>query len=124
MKGASVPAQAFSNDRDPFRLNAEAMKYQRALDHHVVTLLLIAHGRPGAFRIGNAWIDAEVLKGHAADLALWGVETIALWCCHIGSDADFPAIYADLFGERTFNNSKGGWGYDYFTSYALPDFIG
>ena len=41
-----------------------------------------------------------------------------------GSDADFPAIYADLFGERTFNNSKGGWGYDYFTSYALPDFIG
>ena len=41
-----------------------------------------------------------------------------------GSDADFPAVYADLFGERTLNNSKGGWEYDYFTSYAMPDFIG
>lgn len=41
-----------------------------------------------------------------------------------GTDADFPAIYADLFGERTFDNSKGGWAYDYFTSYALPDFVG
>ena len=41
-----------------------------------------------------------------------------------GTDADFPAIYADLFGERTFEPSKGGWDYDYFTSYALPDFVG
>ena len=41
-----------------------------------------------------------------------------------GSDVDFPAIYADLFGERIFNNCKVGWGYDYFTSYAMPDFIG
>ena len=41
-----------------------------------------------------------------------------------GTDADFPAIYADLFGERTFINSKGGWDYEYFTSYALPDFVG
>ena len=40
-----------------------------------------------------------------------------------GSDADFPAIYADLFGERTFDPSEGGWEYDYFTSYALPDFV-
>jgi hypothetical protein len=41
-----------------------------------------------------------------------------------GSDVDFPAIFADLFGERTFNNSKGRCGYYYFTSYAMPDFIG
>ena len=41
-----------------------------------------------------------------------------------GTDADFPEIYADLFGERTFDPSKGGWDYDYFTSYALPDFVG
>ena len=33
-----------------------------------------------------------------------------------GTDADFPAIYADLFGERTFDPRKGGWDYDYFTS--------
>ena len=31
---------------------------------------------------------------------------------------------ADLFGERSFDPSKGGWDYDYFTSYALPDFVG
>ena len=38
--------------------------------------------------------------------------------------ADFPAIYSDLFGERTFNNRKGGWSYEYLTSYGLPEFAG
>lgn len=64
----------------------------------VGTLHLIAHGRPGAFRIGNVWIDAEALKAHAADLAHWGVETIALWSCHVGADADFVALLAELSG--------------------------
>ena len=41
-----------------------------------------------------------------------------------GSDADFPAIYADLFGKQTFDNSDGGWGYDYLTSFGLPEFGG
>jgi len=41
------------------------------------------------------------------------------------SDADFPAIYADLFGERTFDNSVGGWSYEVFTSLNdLPDLVG
>ena len=41
-----------------------------------------------------------------------------------GTDADYPAIYADLFGERTFDKSNGGWSYDYLTSYGLPEFGG
>ena len=65
-------------------------------------------------------VEGDVVKAQFHEAA-W---SSPLWSCHVGSDADFPAIYADLFGERTFNNSKGGWGYDYFTSYALPDFIG
>ena len=41
------------------------------------------------------------------------------------SDADFPAIYADLFSERTFDNSSGGWSYEVFTSLKdLPDLVG
>ena len=41
-----------------------------------------------------------------------------------GSDANFPAIYADLFSNRTFDNSDGGWSYDVFNSFGLPDFLG
>jgi len=41
-----------------------------------------------------------------------------------GTDADFPAIYADLFGKQTFDNSDGGWGYDCLTSFGLPEFGG
>ena len=40
------------------------------------------------------------------------------------ADAHFPTIYVDLFSECTFVNSKGGWDDEYFTSYALPDFVG
>ena len=40
------------------------------------------------------------------------------------SDADFPAIYADLFGNRTFDNRDGGWTYEVLNSFGLPDFLG
>ena len=40
------------------------------------------------------------------------------------SDVNFPAIYADLFGNRTFDNSQGGWRYEVFNSFGLPDFLG
>ena len=40
------------------------------------------------------------------------------------TDADFPAIYADLFGERTFDPSQGGWAYQQFNSLQdLPSFL-
>jgi hypothetical protein len=68
----------------------------------------------------NQALDAVASKGtNPADLLQVSVVGMG-----DGTDADFPAIYADLFGERTFDNSKGGWEYDYFTSYALPDFVG
>ena len=38
------------------------------------------------------------------------------------TEVDFPAIYGDLFGERTFDNRSGGWSYEYLTSYGLPEF--
>ena len=40
-----------------------------------------------------------------------------------GTDADFLAIYTDLFGERTFDDNSA-WSYEYNTSYALPEFGG
>ena len=40
------------------------------------------------------------------------------------TDADFPAIYADLFDERTFDPSQGGWGYQQLNSLKdLPSFL-
>ena len=37
------------------------------------------------------------------------------------TDADFPAIYTDLFGERTFDDSSD-WDYQFHRSYVLPEF--
>ena len=220
--GAQLPVLVGEQNGDPLKGISEDLRQQREAGQPIRTLHLIAHGRPGAFRIGNVWIDAEALKAHANELAHWGVEAIALWSCHVGADADFvallaelsgaqvlasadwlgrdgdgnerlqlgawsladvtdasawpasfrlasvpydeistgalsqrlssqpddlllldvkplassaadaidgtdadfPAIYANLFGECTFDPSKGGWDYYYFTSYALPDFVG
>lgn len=41
-----------------------------------------------------------------------------------GTDADFPAIYEDLFCAFRFDKTDGGWGYDYRTSFGLPEFGG
>ena len=40
------------------------------------------------------------LKAHATELASWGVETIALWSCHVGADAGFVALLEELTGAR------------------------
>ena len=39
------------------------------------------------------------------------------------SDADFPAIYDDLFGKRTFDAANGGWSFKSYASYTLPEFL-
>ena len=39
------------------------------------------------------------------------------------SDADFPAIFGDLFGKRMFDATNGGWSFKRHASYALPDFL-
>ncbi len=43
-------------------------------------------------------------------------------CLH-SSDADFPAIYDDLFGKRTFDAANGGWSFKSYASYTLPEFL-
>ena len=98
LKGAQLPVLAGGPQGHPLDWISKGLRQQREAGHSVRTLHLIAHGRPGAFRIGNVWIDAEALKVHAADLAHWGVETIALWSCHVGADADFVALLAELSG--------------------------
>ncbi len=70
----------------------------------------------------NKALDAiAAMSSNPAELALQ-VEVMAMG---ESTDADFPAIYDDLFGKRTFDNSDGGWSYQVFNSFAdLPDFLG
>ena len=69
----------------------------------------------------NAAPSGAPARALATDAALVQVEVMGMGA---GTDADFPAIYADLFGERTFDNRKGGWSYEYLTSYGLQEFAG
>ena len=39
------------------------------------------------------------------------------------SGANFPAIYSDLFGSRSFS-TDAPWSYEWAGSYRLPDFLG
>ena len=67
----------------------------------------------------NAALDAVAAQatcddGLEVDVVAMGDDT----------DADFPAIYSDLFKEKTFDPSSGGWSYQVQTSYGLPEFGG
>ena len=98
--GAQLKMLDGVQDGHPLKGISEGLRQQREAVQPIRTLHLIAHGRPGAFRIGESWIDAEALKAHAADLAHWDLETIALWSCHVGADADFVALLAELTGAQ------------------------
>ncbi|OUW65805.1 MAG: hypothetical protein CBD65_06940, partial [Synechococcus sp. TMED205] len=76
--GAGSSAVALSADQQGLSAVSHALAQRRAAGHPPGVLHLIAHGRPGAFRIGEQWVDAEALKAHSSELASWGVETIAL----------------------------------------------
>ena len=101
--GPQLPVLVGAQDGDPLKGISEGLRQQREAAQPIRTLHLIAHGRPGAFRIGDVWIDAEVLKAHAADLAHWDLETIALWSCHVGADAiTTSGLNYDSNGNRRF----------------------
>ena len=98
--GAQLPVLAGSPQGHPLQWISRGLQQQREAGQAIRTLHLIAHGRPGAFRFGDQWVDAEALKAHANDLACWDVETIALWSCHGGADAGFVALLGELTGAR------------------------
>jgi len=98
--GAQLPVLAGAPQEHPLAWISQGLQQQREAGQLIRTLHLIAHGRPGAFRIGNVWIDAEALKAHAAELAHWNLETIALWSCQFGADADVVALLAELSGAH------------------------
>ena len=101
--GAQLPVLAGAPQEHPLKWISEGLQQRRTSGQPVQTLHLIAHGRPGAFRIGESWIDAEALKAHAADLAHWDLETIALWSCHVGADAiTTSGLNYDSNGNRRF----------------------
>ena len=100
VEGAQLPALAGVQNGHPLEWISRGLQQQREAGQPVRTLHMIAHGRPGAFRMGETWVDAEALKAHANDLAQWGVETIALWSCHGGADVGFVALLAELTGAQ------------------------
>ena len=64
--GAQLPVLDGAHQRHPLEWISQGLRQRRAEGDPPRVLHLIAHGRPGAFRIGEAWIDAEALKAHAA----------------------------------------------------------
>ena len=105
--GASVvPAIRLDLDRQALSGISAVLRQRRNEAGPPRILHLLAHGRPGAFRIGDQWIDAEALKAHAGDLASWGVETIALWSCHVGADANFVALLQEFTGAQVLTASS------------------
>ena len=99
-KGAKMPSLVLAAKRSPLQAIDAALRQQRQTSGSIRTLHLLAHGRPGAFRLGDRWIDADALKAHARELAQWEVETIVLWSCHVGADVGFVALLEELTGAR------------------------
>ena len=100
LAGATAPVLGWHQSGHALPEITAELRRRREQGEPVHALHVVAHGRPGAFRIGDQWIDAEALKRHAADLASWGVDTIALWSCHVGVDRDYTALLEELSGAR------------------------
>jgi Ca2+-binding RTX toxin-like protein len=74
-------------------------------------LAIVAHGQPGAIEIGNGKIDRATLETRSGLLQEWGLDSIALYSCEVGMDAEFIQRFAELTGaEIAASTSKIGAG--------------
>ena len=98
LAGARLPLIRITDHEDPLA----------AITNHLAnlggqaprTLHIVAHGRPGAIRLANRWIDREALQQAAAGLATWPVDRIVVWSCQTGSDPYFITVLAELTGAQ------------------------
>ena len=90
------PVETLGAETEPLQAIGALLKRHPGLQ----TLHLVAHGAPGGFRIGGAWIDRRALIANAETLRHWGVGRIALWCCDTGADQAFVALLAELTGAE------------------------
>ena len=67
LEAAQLPVLAGAPQGHPLEWISRGLRQRRAEGDPPRVLHLIAHGRPGAFRFGDTWIDAEAWKAHATD---------------------------------------------------------
>jgi Ca2+-binding RTX toxin-like protein len=79
-------------------------------------LAIVAHGQPGAIQIGNGVIDRAMLEARSGLLQEWGVDSIALYSCEVGTDAEFIQRFSELTGAQiaasTSKIGAGNWELD------------
>jgi Ca2+-binding RTX toxin-like protein len=79
-------------------------------------LAIIAHGQPGAIQIGNGVIDRAMLEARSGLLQEWGLDSIALYSCEVGIDAEFIRRFGELTGVQisasTSKLGAGNWELD------------
>jgi Ca2+-binding RTX toxin-like protein len=63
-------------------------------------LAIVAHGQSGAIQIGNGKIDRATLETRSGLLQEWGLDSIALYSCEVGADAEFIKRFSELTGAK------------------------
>ena len=106
LEAAKVPASELNSDLPPLQAITAELSHARSLGQPFDTLHLIAHGQPGVLSFGDQRIDRAALLAHADLLAGWGVNSIALWSCHVGADADFIALLEELTGAVVYSSQQ------------------
>ena len=56
-KGAKLPSLVLAAKGSPLQAIDAALRQHRQTSGSIRTLHVLAHGRPGAFRLGDRWID-------------------------------------------------------------------
>ncbi len=97
--------------------------YATFTDQSIHSLSIMAHGREGAFKLGNTWIDAgdpsaRTEAWSALDAVMHDGGNLYLFGCNVASDADAgqalldglsAATGADVFASNDLTGAGGDW---------------
>ena len=102
---------------------ARVVEYATLTDQSVHSLSIMAHGRDGAFKLGNTWIGAGDLNARtdawsALDAVMHDDGNLYLFGCNVASDANAgqalldglaAAAGADVFASNDLTGVGGDW---------------
>ena len=106
LQGATHPVVGIDASEDALRRITDELGARRQAGTAVTTLHVVAHGRAGAVKLGDEWIDVADLAAAGPQLATWSLDDIVVWGCDVGDAPAFADELEALTGARIWTSTE------------------
>ena len=87
---------------DPIEEISQRLDQSRQAGQKIKDLHIVAHGINSELKLGNTLVTKQYLKKYSQHLQSWKLDSIYLWCCNLGNNANLLSTLESLTGAEVF----------------------